>query len=118
MDWHPEDFMAKCEEAALDGAEEWAMTTWQSQAREDCPVGQYPAGSGRVGGTMRASLTVEREEDMIHMGGGGAAKSYIRKQELDRSLDHTSGKAGFILDSFEMHLAEIGPMVQERIDQL
>jgi hypothetical protein len=120
VDWFPEAFMAKAEKAAMDGVESWAKINWLTQAREDCPVGQYPPSSGRTGGTMRASLDVERDDEnnMIHMGGGGAAADYILINELDRSRNHAVGKAGFIRDSFDMHIAELAPTVQQFIDRM
>jgi len=120
IDWHPEVCIEKAEAAAMDAGEQYASVVWLPMARENCPVGQYPAGSGRTGGTMRAGLTFERDDanKMIHMGGGGAAKDYILRQELDRSLNHTVGRAGFIRDTFAETISELGPMVQERIDRM
>ena len=120
VDWHPEVCIEKAEKAAMDGCEAWARINWLTQAREDCPVGQYPPSSGRTGGTMRASLDVERDDEnnMIHMGGGGAAAAYIKRQEDDRSLNHTVGKAGFIRDTFDMQLSYLAPMVQQFIDRM
>ncbi len=93
---------------ALDGVEEWARTLVLSQAKIDCPVDT---------GTMRNSLTTERsnEEKCVYVGGGGAAAKYIKRQELDRSLHHNVGKAGFIRDSVLMHLNKLPEYIKRRI---
>lgn len=97
----------KVKRSALDGIEEWARVLWLSQAKTDCPVDT---------GTMRNSLTVERSdaENCVYVGGGGAAKKYIRRQELDRSLHHKVGKAGFIRDSVTMHIGKIPEFIKRR----
>jgi len=106
--WHPEKFIKKTEEAALDGIEEWARTIWLSQAKEDCPVAL------RFGGTMRNSLGVVREGNYIKIGGGGPARDYIYRQEMDRNLNHRDGqKAGFIRDSATMHKGKIIKFVEK-----
>jgi hypothetical protein len=109
--------MRKIEQEAYEGILEWGWTVWLTQAQEDCPVGIYPAGSGRYGGTMRGSLTVVGEVAVltVFIGGGGAASKYILRQEKDGSLNHTTGKSGFIKDSYEMHRAKIIPMVERHI---
>lgn len=93
---------------ALDGMEEWARVLWLSQAKSDCPVDK---------GTMRNSLTVERSdaEKCIYCGGGGAAKKYIKRQELDRSLQHKVGKAGFIRDSVLIHLNKLPSYIKNKV---
>lgn len=85
---------------AMNGLERWARVEALTQAKMDCPVDT---------GTMRNSLDVERSdaERCVYLGGGGAAKKYILRQELDRSLHHRVGKAGFIRDSVMMHLRSL-----------
>ncbi len=95
----------KSEKYAMDGLERWARTLVLTQAKQDCPVDT---------GTMRNSLTVERSdsERCVFVGGGGAAKKYIKRQELDRSLHHKIGKAGFIRDSVMMHLDKLAQFMR------
>jgi hypothetical protein len=94
--------------AALDGIEEWCNAAWLPQARADCPVDS---------GTMRNSLGVERDNagQCCYVGGGGAASSYIMKQELDRSLSHTIGKAGFIEDSVTDNMPSVNSYVKKHV---
>lgn len=79
-----------------------------TQAKEDCPV---------LNGDMRGSLGTERDnaKKCVYLGGGGPAKDYILKQELDRSLYHDDGKAGFIRDSVEMHAGKLKSFVEKHI---
>ena len=107
--WHGAAFEKKIKKAALDGVEEWGRTTWLPQANKDCPV------APKFGGTMRGSLGVERARNHIKIGGGGPAKDYIFIQEMDRSLNHTVGKAGFIRDSAKMHEHKIPTFIKKRV---
>jgi hypothetical protein len=93
---------------AMDGLEECVRVEMLAQAQRDCPVDR---------GTMRASLGVERDDanKCVYLGGGGAAKAYIFRQEIDRSLNHTVGKAGFIRDSVEMHASKLPKYIKRRI---
>ena len=106
--WDAKSFTDKTRKAATDGLEEFAKGVWQPQAQTDCPVSS---------GTMRGSLGTERDDvnSVIYVGGGGAASSYILKQELDRSIRHNVGKAGFIKDSLDMHSGEIAEYVKKHI---
>jgi hypothetical protein len=109
--WKDANYRKKVEAAALDGVEECARTVMLTQAKEDCPVAPVN------GGTMRNSLGTERDEanQCVYLGGGGAAKAYIYRQEMDRGLNHTSGKAGFIRDSVSAHVGELGAFVKKHI---
>lgn len=106
--WNHKPFFDKVVSNALSGIEEWARTEWQPQAKQDCPVKE---------GTMRDSLGVERSdsEKAVYVGGGGPAKKYIFRQEMDRSLNHTVGKAGFIRDSVSMKSSKIVKYVEKHI---
>ena len=61
-------------------------------------------------------IDLERHKDYCVVGGGGEASSYIAKQELDRSLRHPVGKAGFIQDSVTMHKSEMIEIVKKKIN--
>ena len=107
ISWNGSSFSAEVVEKAMDGIEEWCQGTWLPQATQDCPVDS---------GVMRGSLGVERHKDYCVVGGGGEASSYIAKQELDRSLRHPVGKAGFIQDSVTMHKSEMIEIVKKKIN--
>lgn len=86
------------------------MVEWQPAAKRDSPVDT---------GTMRNSLGVERSdsERCCYVGGGGASSSYILKQELDRSIHHRVGKAGFIGDNVQDLSPKLGSYVQKHINE-
>ena len=106
--WDHKSFSDKVKKAGLSGVEEWCRAEWQPQAKQDCPV---------KGGTMRNSLGVERDDanSCCYVGGGGGAASYIKKQELDRSLSHPTGKAGFIGDTVQMKASKLPAYVKKHI---
>lgn len=106
--WWKSDWGRKKTAAAMDGLEEWARTLVLTQSKADCPVDT---------GTMRNSLMVERSdsEKAVYVGGGGAARKYILRQELDRSLKHTVGKAGFLRDSVMIHLNSLPEFIRRRL---
>lgn len=91
----------------MDAIREWCEGVWLPQAVIDCPVDT---------GVMRESLGVDPRpaELACYVGGGGAAESYIMKQELDASLHHNVGKAHFIVGSVQEHINELGEMIKER----
>lgn len=115
-EWNPDGFLNKVCQNVMDGLEEWGWTVWLPHAQENCPVGVYPKSSGRLGGAMRASLTIERDDVALKVffGGGGPAKDYIYVQETDASLNHTSGGYRFIRNAYEMGQAQILPIVARR----
>jgi hypothetical protein len=117
IQWNHDSFLKTTISKALDGIEECAKGVMLTQALEDCPVGIYPAGSGKKGGTMKGSLGTERDDKnkCVYLGGGGPAKAYIKRQEKDRSYNHTSGKAGFIRDSVQMHSSKLASYVQKHV---
>ncbi|MHC1687971.1 MAG: hypothetical protein AB9879_09730 [Methanothrix sp.] len=106
--WDHSKFVKSTKTKALDGIEECAKGVMLTQAKEDCPVNH---------GIMRGSLTTERDDanKCVYLGGGGPAKDYIHRQEVDRSLNHTVGKAGFIRDSVEMHAPKLKSYVEKHI---
>jgi hypothetical protein len=106
--WNDSDFKKSTVTKALDGIEECAKGVMATQAREDCPVDS---------GTLRGTIGTERDDanKCIYLGCGGPAKAYALRQEVDRSLNHPSGKAGFIRDSVEMHSSKLGSYVQKHI---
>jgi len=95
----------------MDGLEDFALTVWQPQAKQNCPVAEVN------GGTMRNSLGYERSdrEKAVFVGGGGAAKDYIFKQEMDRSLHHTTGKPGFINDTLQQNISKLPEYVKKHV---
>ena len=108
ISWNDSAFRKNMQKRGLDGVEEWCRAEWQPQAKQDCPV---------KGGTMRNSLGVERDDanNCIYVGGGGDAKDYILKQELDRSLRHEVGKAGFIGDTVQQNISKLPAYVKKHI---
>ena len=108
ISWNDSAFKKKVVSSALDGLEEWGRVEWHPQAYKDAP---------KKSSTMAGSLGVERSdsEKCIYVGGGGQAKDYILKQELDRSLHHEVGKAGFIKDSMQMHISKAPAYVKKHI---
>jgi len=115
--WDHKAFVDGKVKKGMDGLEEFALVVWLPQAKRDCPVGVYPAGSGMSGGTMRDSLGYERSdsEKVVYVGGGGDAKDYIRKQELDSSLRHTTGKAHFINGTLQENISKLPTYVKKHI---
>lgn len=114
--WDHSRFVKNAKTRALDGVEECARGPMATQAKQDCPVGIYD--DGRVGGTLRGSIGVERDDanSCVYVGCGGAAKPYAHRQEVDRSLNHRGGqKAGFIRDSVEMHAGKLKSFVQKHL---
>lgn len=106
--WDHSKFLNDTKKKGVDGLEEFALGVWKPQAQSDCPV---------KSGTMKNSLTTERDDakSCVYVGGGGAASSYILTQEMDRSIHHRVGKAGFILDSVNMHSHEIPDYVKKHV---
>jgi hypothetical protein len=116
--WDHSNFLKSTKTKALDGVEEVARTAMMTQARQDCPVGQY--SDGRVGGTLRGSIGVERDDakGVCYLGCGGPAKDYAYRQEMDRSLQHRGGqKAGFLRDSVQMHAGKLNAAIEKHIQQ-
>ncbi len=93
---------------ALDGIEEIARGPMLATAKEFCPVDE---------GTMRGTLTVERDDKAlkVYIGGGGPAKDYIFRQHQDTSLNHPVGQAKFISQPVEMHMPKIKPAIERRV---
>lgn len=108
VQWNDSSFKRKVVSAGMDGLNEWGLTVWLPVAKQNCPVDQ---------GTMRNSLGVERDDanKCIYVGGGGQAKAYILKQELDRSLHHNVGKAGFIKDTVEQNISKAPSYIKKRL---
>jgi hypothetical protein len=107
--WDHSRFVKSTETTALDGIEECAKAVMATQAKEDCPVDH---------GTLRDSIGTKRDtaNKCVYLGCGGPAKDYALRQEMDRSLNHKVGKAGFIRDSVEMHAGKLNSYVQKHID--
>lgn len=107
--WYPENFKKSVIKNALDGVEEWAMVEWRPQAYKDAP---------KRNGIMADSLGHERDDSKkcVYVGGGGEAKDYILKQELDRSLVHPVGKAGFIIDTVNTKKSSLPQYIKEHIE--
>jgi hypothetical protein len=117
MKWDHSRFLKAVTKKAMDGCEELASTLILSEAKENCPVGIYPTGSGMVGGTMRNSIGVERDDKNLccYIGGGGPAKDYIFRQHQDMSLNHTTGKAKFISDALQSHSGKLNQYVEKHL---
>lgn len=111
VQWDDSNFKKATIKRGMDGLEEFALTVWLPQARINCPVAPVN------GGTMRNSLGYERDDSqkVVFVGGGGAAKDYIFKQEMDRSLHHTTGKPGFINDTLQDNVSKLPVYVKKHI---
>lgn len=108
VSWNDSGFRKKVVSGGLDGLEEWGRAVWQPQAYRDAP---------KETSTMAGGLGVERNDrnKCIYVGGGGQAKAYILKQELDRSLHHNVGKAGFISDTVQQNISKLPAYVKKHI---
>lgn len=108
IDWRGGKWGERIRKNALDGVEECVRTLMATQAREDCPVDK---------GVLRASIGVERNdaERCVYLGCGGAARKYALRQEVDRSLHHRVGKAGFIRDSVVMHAGKLPAYIKKHV---
>ena len=108
IQWDHSKFQKNVRKRALDGIEACAKGPMATQAKEDCPV---------LSGTLRSTIGTERDEanSCIYIGCGGPAKAYALRQEVDRSLNHPVGKAGFIHDSVEMHASKLTSFIQKHI---
>lgn len=111
VQWDDSNFKKATIKRGMDGLEEFARTVWLPQARINCPVAPVN------GGTMRNSLGYERDDSqkVVFVGGGGDAKDYIFKQEMDRSLHHTTGKPGFINDTLQDNVSKLPAYVKKHI---
>jgi hypothetical protein len=107
--WDDSNYKKSTVTKALDGVEECVKGLMLTQAREDCPV--------KTGTLRDEGLGTERDDanKCIYLGAGGPAKDYAKRQELDRSLNHRVGKAGFIRDSVEMHASKLNEYVEKHI---
>jgi len=106
--WNDTAFKKSTKTKGMDGIHEWCLTVWHPQAARDCPVD---------GGTMKGSLGVERDDaaKCCYVGGGGAARDYILKQELDSSLHHTVGKSHFISDAVQQNISKLPQYVKKHV---
>jgi len=106
--WDAKAFINKTVKGSMDGLEEWGRVEWYPQAYRDAP---------KKTSTMAGSLGVERDDanKCIYVGGGGQAKAYILKQELDRSLHHEVGKAGFVGDTVQAKASKLSTYVKKHI---
>lgn len=110
ISWNSDNFKKSIITKAIDGLEEWGLVEWHPAAFKDSPVKT---------GAMRGSLRVERDDanQCVYVGGGGEASSYILQQELDRSIHHRVGKAGFISDNVKELSPKLGEYVQKHINE-
>jgi hypothetical protein len=107
--WDHSGFLKKVEKKGMDGLEEWALVEWKPQAYRDAP---------KLSSTMAGSLGHERDDGKkcIYVGGGGQAKAYILKQELDASLRHEVGKSHFISGAVQSNASKLGTYVKKHIE--
>ena len=108
--WDHSKFVKNVIKNGIDGLEEWGKVEWHPQAYRDAP---------KLTSAMAGSLGVERDDKnrCIYVGGGGQARDYILKQELDRSLSHPVGKAGFIGDTVQQKAHKLGTYVKKHIEK-
>ena len=108
VQWDHKAFVDQKVKKGMDALEDWGKTAWHPQAYRDCPKDTT---------AMAGSLGVERDDanKCVYVGGGGQAKDYILKQELDRSLRHNVGKAGFIGDSAQQNISKLPEYVKKHV---
>ena len=113
MQWDHSKFLKDTTKKAMDGTERCVLTVMKPQALMDCPVAPIK------GGTLRGSIGTSRDDSelKVYLGAGGAAQEYAAIIEKDRSLNHTTGKAGFLRDSVQMHMKSVSKFVQEDINK-
>jgi hypothetical protein len=97
--WHGDEVATEYEKKLLDGAETWLRVDVETDAKKFCPVGKYPPGSGKTGGTMRNTHTVQRGEREVVLGVGGPAAPYAEKQHEDANLRHHDGQESHWLEN-------------------
>ena len=90
--WHADEIASEYEKTLLDGCETWLRVDVEADAKKFCPVGKYPPGSGRTGGTMRNTHEVQRGEREVVLGVGGPAAPYAKRQHEDASYHHHDGQ--------------------------
>ena len=109
--WAAASLIDRVQKAAPDGIEEWARGPVLTECKMQCPVKD---------GTMRDSLDVERDDErnVVIIGGGGPAGSYIYRQHQDDSLNHPVGKSHFIVDPVEQLSPEAVKYVQKHMKKM
>lgn len=106
--WDPKKFIDDTNKHGMDGVEEFCLTVWRPQAVQNAP---------KKSGTMAGSLGVERDDKnkCCYVGGGGQSASYILKQELDESLTHAVGHAGFIRGAVTDNVSKLPTYIKKHI---
>lgn len=64
-------------------------------------------------------MRMRGSERVLHQLSANSAtpEHYIHRHEMDRSLNHTVGKAGFIRDSAKMHQADLPKFVERHMEE-
>ena len=103
---------SKIREACLDGCEEFAYLIL-ADAKSNCPVDT---------GTMRSTGEVQRDDEEVVIGFGGAAAAYTLRQHEDASLFHTVGEDHWLENAGNAHSygggAELKGIIGDRIASL
>jgi hypothetical protein len=104
--WNADAILAKCKQAGMDGAEEWARVDVLPLADENCPTDT---------GTMKGTHAVVREGMRIEIGYGGPAAPYAERQHEDMTLSHPSGEAKWLENAFNSKLPALSEKVNKRL---
>jgi len=89
-------------DAAIEQFLETAALVVEGEAKNRCPVGQYPRGSGRVGGHLRESITYEVDKKEARVGTNVHYAPYVElgtvkmkaQPYLRPALDENKNKLG------------------------
>jgi hypothetical protein len=109
VEWHGDLIQRLIEEAALDGAEEWARADVLPLSQENCPT---------ASGTMKGTGSVVREDKIIEIGFGGPAAPYTVRQHEDLTLNHPSGQHKCLENAFNWQKPKLPEKVGDRLKRV
>jgi len=107
--WNSDFILTLVEEAALDGAEEWARADVLPLSQENCPTDS---------GTMKGTGAVVRTDKIIEIGYGGPAAPYTVKQHEDLTLNHPNGQHKWLENAWNWQLPRLSEKVGDRLKRV
>ncbi len=101
INWHGDEVNGTVD-AAIEQFLETAALVVEGEAKNRCPVGQYPRGSGRVGGHLQESITYEVDKKEARVGTNVHYAPYVElgtvkmkaQPYLRPALDENKNKLG------------------------